>query len=76
MSHYMMDIYYRLEGHVEPVIRERQRIAALDDAGAIFEAEALFAALMVDSPLTNFCLRRPGRKGDRIVYESVSKDPR
>lgn len=73
MAHYMMDIVRR--GTRGPTIpQDSKRIAALDDKGAIYEADAIFAGLSAGDPtMIGYRLRKPGRKCDRMVHDSLGK---
>jgi hypothetical protein len=50
VAHYMMHVFYRRQVDAAPVFRERLRIAAQDDAGAVAQAEIVFGTLLTRTP--------------------------
>lgn len=66
-KHYMMDCFYLETGQLEAVCKEKRRIVALSDDGAIWEAEAIADLL---NNLAFFHLRVVTRKDDRVIYKS------
>jgi hypothetical protein len=57
-------------------VRDRKRIAALNDAGAIAEADAIFAEIAAGDPdIYGYRLRELRRRRNRIVHELQTDAP-